>query len=324
MSTPRLPTHAEDVWECSFLFESVRDIRAVSCRGGLIVAGGEEIHLVRPGAQNMAYRKPPLGIGPLIAAAAEPCAPWRHAVASKELVAIFFRTKEGDQLMRVRPALPGASPTHIAWGRADGASTLYVRWDDGAIVRMKHDMSGVDATDLPPMAAIAADNAGVLAMVSFALPTPLAYVTRDGDTLEFRPLNGSLEPSQHVHLAVADTAVAFAIEKSGAFVSRSREAPFVPSEPLAMAGPIEFEGASSDAALLGAIHHAGVASIIRVDREGAAVRVADFGSDEVVPPEITSLSWDASRHTLWGASAQMGLVTCTAPSAKGGKKALVS
>jgi hypothetical protein len=324
MSTARLPTRPADAWECSFLFDTARSVRSVSCRGGLVVAGGAELHLLRPGAQNMASRAPPLDIGPLLVAAAEPRAPWRYAVASKEMVAVFFRTDQGDQVVRLRCTQPGPSATHMAWGRDGEASALYVRWGDGAVVRMKQDMSGVDTTDLPPMDALAADNAGVLAMVSFAQPTPLAYVTGDGENLDLRPVDLPADPSQHVYLAVAEAAVAVAVGQGGAFVSRAVDEPFVLCDPLATAGPIEFEGASSDAALFGATHQGGVGSILRVDRQGVAVRIADFGSDGGISPELTSLGWDASREMVWGASPQMGLVTCTAPSAKRGKKAPLS
>jgi hypothetical protein len=326
MSSPRLPTRTVDAWECSFLFEPARAVRAVSCHGGLVVAGGEELHLLRPGAQRMSSRPPPLDIGPIVSAAAEPRAPFRYAVASEEMVAVFYRTKEGDQLMRLRPPPPGPPATHLAWGRADGASALYIRWDDGVVARLNQDMSDIETIDLPPMDAIAVDDAGVVAMVSFAPPTPRVYVGRDGEHFAFRPLplEASVEPSQHVYLAVADMAVAFAVEDGGAFVSRAPEAPFVLSEPLATAGPVAFEGASSDAALVGAIRGAAFASILRVDREGAAVRIADFGSDAGFVPELTELAWDASRQMVWGASPQMGLVLCTAPSAKRGKKAPVS
>jgi hypothetical protein len=110
------------------------------------------------------------------------------------------------------------------------------------------------------------------------------------------------------------------VDDGGVFVSRAAEAPFVACEPLATAGPIDFEGVSSDAALFGATRHAGIVSITRVDHEGAALRIADFSSDGGVVPELTAISWDASREMVWGASPQMGLITCTAPSAKHGRK----
>jgi hypothetical protein len=326
MSRPRLPSRASEAWACSFLFDSPRDVAAVSSRGGLVVAGGEELHVVRPGAENMSSRVPPLDIGRVLVAAAEPRAPWRYAIASAELVAVFFRSASGEQIVRLRPAPAGLVATHLAWGRADGASALHVRWDDGAIVRMKQDMSGVDTTDLPPMDALASDAEGVLAMVSFAGPEPCAFVTRDGETLVSRPLP-SLAPiarTQRVHLAVAGAAVAFAIDRDGAFVSRADDAPFVASAELASAGPLEFEGTTSDAPLLGVLHGGGVATLVSVLPDGTALCIAEVQSEAGVTPEVTALSWDASRRTLWGASPQMGLVTCVAPDAKGAKKHLMS
>jgi len=329
MPAPRLPHRSTEAWECGFLFESAREVRCVSSRGGLVVAGGAELHLLRPAEQRMASRSPPLDLGVIHAAAAEPRAPWRYAVASADMVAVFFRTPEGDQILRLRCAPPGPAATHLAWGHDEaGASALYIRWEDGAVVRMKQDMTGVDTTDLPPMDAIAADNAGVLAMLSLAGPTPLAYVTRDGENLEYRSValgTAPLPPGpRHAYLAVADTAVAVALDHGGVYLSRVPDAEFVLCEPLALAGPIDFDGTRSDAGLFGAAHFAAYTSIVHVAADGEAVRIADFGTENGPAPRITGLGWDASRDMLWGASPQMGLVTCTAPGARRGKKALVS
>ncbi len=291
----------------------------MSSRGGLVVAGGDEMHVLRPGAERMASRPPPLDIGPIRVVAAEPRAPFRHAVASEELVAIFYRNEQGDQIMRLRSTPPGPSATHLAWGHAGGESTLYIRWSDGAVVRVKQDLSGIDTPDLAPMDAIAADATGNLALLSLASSAAVAYVTTDGELLASRPLPEGIARAGHVHLAIADTAVAFAVADGGVFVSRGEEAPFARCEPLASAGPVEFEGASGDAPLFGALNRAGVATILRVDSEGAAFRIADFESDAAGAPTIAGLAWDGSRHILWGASPQMGLVTCTAPDAKHGK-----
>jgi hypothetical protein len=322
MKIPPLPTSPADTWECQFLFESARDVRAVSSRGGLVLAGGDELYMSRPGAQGMASRPRPPDVGVVVGAAPEPRAPFRYAFATEELVALFIKNDQGEQIVRLRPTDSGAAPTHLAWGRAEGRSVLYVRWSDGGVMRTTPDLVGVEVIELPPMDAIASDDNGVLALVSFAQPEPLAYVTRDGEHLETRPLGAAVEPSGHVFLAVADTAVAYAIEGTGAFVSRKAGEPFVRSEPHGAAGPVDFQGVSSDAALLGANRLAAFLAIIRVTPDGAAVRIADFGSDDMPPPEMTGLSWDASRHAVWGASPQMGLVRCTAPSAKRGKKAL--
>jgi hypothetical protein len=322
MTSPKLPTRPSDTWDCEFIFESAHDVRAVSARGGLVMAGGDELYMVRPGAQGMASRARPQDMGQVVAVASEPRAPFRYAFATAEMVVLFMKSEQGEQTVRLRPMLSGASPTHIAWGPAEGANALWIRWSDGAVVRTNRDMSSVDVLDVQPMDALAADGNGVIAMVSFAEPEPRAYTSKDGESFQFRPLGVELKPADHVFMAVADEAVAYAIKGVGAFMSRAVEVPFTRSEPLGAAGPVEFQGESSDAALLGASRYARYASIVRVDREGAALRIADFGSDDAPAPEITCLSWDASRRVVWGASPQMGIVRCTEPSAKHGKIAL--
>jgi hypothetical protein len=325
MSQPRLPTRATDAWDCGFILDQASVVRGVSARGGLVVAGGDLLYMQRPGAEKMASREPPLDAGNVVIAAAEARAPWRYAFASEALVAIFFKNKTEDGIVRLRPAEQGGRPTHLAWardGHGDGHA-LYIRWDDGAIVRTMPDMSGVDVLDFPPVDAIASDSSGVLAMVTFTEEGGRAYVSHDGTHFAFRELDVPHEAGEHVHLAVADEAVAVALGQRGAYLSRAAGAPFVRCEHLTTAGPIELEGASSDAALFGAIRTPTVAAILRIDPAGAAIRVAEFESDGPVP-ELTALSWDAQRRKLWGASPQMGIVTCTAPDAKRGKKALQS
>jgi hypothetical protein len=272
----------------------------------------------------MASRAPPLDIGAIRAAAAELRAPFRYAVASADMVAVFYRAPGGDQIMRLRATPPGPVATHLAWGREGAESALYVRWNDGAVVRVKQDLSGVDSTDLPPMDAIAADHDGVLAMISLAPPSPRVYLTSDGENLEYRAAAIGAAPGGHVYLAVAGAAVAVAVDHGGAHVSRAPDADFIPCAPLALAGPLEFDGTAPGATLFGAAHFAAHTSIVRVAADGDAIRIADFSADAAPPPRITGLGWDASRHMLWGASPQMGLITCTSPDARRGKKGLVS
>jgi hypothetical protein len=290
-----------------------------------MIAGGDQLFMLRPGAQTMAFRDPPLDIGRILVAAAEARPPWRYAVASEELVALFFKGPKEDGLVRLRPEEPGIAPTHIAWARGEGnAGVLYVRWEDGAVVRTKPDMTGVDVLELPPIDALASDGNGNLALACFADDRCRVYLARDAAHLDFNEFDFPADPDGQMRLAVADKAVALAVDDGGVFVSRAAGAPFLPCEPLAKAGAFEFEGATSDSALFGAIQTATMGSIIRVDREGTAIRIAEFDSEGGPVPEITALSWDASRHKLWGASPEMGLIECTAPSAKRGKKAALS
>jgi hypothetical protein len=324
MSSPRLPSHAEDIWECSFLLNPPTAVNAVSAPGGLLIAGGDRMYMLRPGAQRMASRETPLDIGLINVVAAEPRPPWRYAVASDEMVAIFFKNKQGEQIMWVRS--PGPTPTHLAWGRSGNAFTLFIRWSDGGVLRVNPDMKGSDPLDLPPIEALAADSSGTLALLSFDPDEPRAYVTKDGETLAFRALPSELglDYDQEVNLAVADAAVAFSIENGGTFVSRTIDGPFAPCPPLATMGPLEFQGSSSDAALFGAIPGAAFASILRVDEKGSASAIAELGNDAGDSPTLLDLSWDSSRHTLWTASPEAGILSCTAPSSKGKKKVQLS
>ena len=118
--------------------------------------------------------------------------------------------------------------------------------------------------------------------------------------------------------------MAFSIGGGGAYVSRGDDDPFTRCDDLAAAGPLEFEGPSPDAALFGAIADGHAGAIVRVDRAGAAMRLAEYGSDGADRIEVASLSWDASRQTLWGASPQAGLVTQASPAAKRGKAVMLS
>ncbi len=321
MLHPRLPTHTTDAWDCGFVINPPRYVRGVSGRGGLVLAGGELIYMLRPGAETMVFREPPLDTGTVVVAAAEPRAPWRYAVASETLVALFFKNHKEDALVRLRPPDPNVTATHLAWARDGGDMVLFIRWSDGALVKTKPDMSGVDELDLPPMDAIASDASGVLALGSFMDGGCRVYLTRNGRDLEYHQLDAPLDPDGHLHLAVADRAIAAAVDRGGAHLSRDGGASFARCEQLATAGPLEFQGSTTDAALLGVCATAALTSIVRVDRDGSAARIVEFGSDGGPVPELTDISWDASRQRVWGASPQMGLVACTAPGAKARKKA---
>jgi hypothetical protein len=318
MAKPNLPTRPADTWGCEFVFDTARDVRAVSARGGLVLAGGDALYMARPGAVGLQTRPLPDDVGPVVAVAAEPRPPFRLAIATEELVVLFVRGAGGDQLVRLRGP---DRPTHLAWARVADVFSLYICWGDGAVVRSRRDMTGVEVIEVPPVQALAADNAGTLALLSAGGPDACVYVSRDGATFDVRALDIEEEPDRHVHLAVAGGAVAYSLAGDRVAVSRAKDKPFEPCAALAEAGAIDFQGPGEDAPLLGVRKEAGYVSIVRVDGAGAAMRVADFGSDDAPAPDITDIAWDASRRLVWGASPQMGLVRCTEPGAKKGKGA---
>jgi hypothetical protein len=323
MAKPQLPSSPTQTWGGGFLLDQASPVRWVEARNGLVVAGGDRLYLLRPGQEHIKHREIPLDIGPVHLAAAEPRGQRRYAFASQEMIALFLRRNGEDQIVRIRPTVPGPVARSLAWAGAGSACALWVLWDDGEVARIKPEAEAIDPLNLPPMAALASDDAGNLALVSFD-PTPLVYVTADGETLQFRDL--PLEPPDvihRLHLAVAGTAVALSVNDGPPLVSRSVDDPFTACEPLAGAGPLAFEGTDPGAALFGAIRDGSEGALIRVDRSGAAMRTAEFGADGGAGAiEIAAISWDAPRHQLWAASPQAGLLTSVAPAAKKGKKAL--
>jgi hypothetical protein len=322
MSKPRLPSHPQDTWAGGFIFDAAREVRSVSARAGMVVAGGPELYLLRPGEEQLKMREPPLDIGPVHLAAAEPRGSRRYAFAAQEMLAIFAHTGGEDKILRLRPPPPVPLATHLVWGGKKGPSALYVRWDDGSVVRMKPDLSDVEPLDLAPMEALAVDDAGTVAMLSLD-PDPRVFVMHDHETMHFRSIE-EIGEAGDIHLAVAGTAVAVSLGDGRVLVSRGENDPFTPCEALAGAGPLAFEGSSEKAALFGAMNTPSMTYLVRVDPSGAAMRIAEMGSDDGSSLEIVELSWDVTRGKLWGASPQAGLFTSVAPSAKGGKKKMLS
>lgn len=332
MSTPKLPSHAADVWEGGFLSTEPREVRAIDARGGLVVAGGADLYLLRPGQESWRMRPPPEDIGPMHAVAAEPRGPRRYAVAAEKMLAIFFKAQGSDQILRLKPQGASVKAVSLAWGSRRGPCSLWVANDDGELLRMKPDLSELEPLDVPGIAALASDEAGSVGLVSLLSDPQLVYVTHDGATLAYRVLAPEIDPEASVQIAVAEDAVALLVDEEYVLLSRAPKDPFVRVEALDFPkdkgwtlGPIAFQGATSDAALFCGRWEGGVSRIIRVDPAGNATSILEMGSTEDLgAPEIASLSWDASRQTLWGASPVAGIFHQVAPGPKGRKKISLS
>ena len=332
MSKLQLPSRAGDAWDGGFLSETWHDVQSVEARGGMVVAGGADLYLLKPGDEGWKMRPPPEDIGPVHVVAAEPRGGRRYAVASEKMFALFFKDKKGDQILRLKPHEPGALVSHLAWGGGKGPCALYVLHHDATLLRMKPDFSDLEELDVEEMSALASDDGGTVAMVALNGDAPRVYVTRDGVEMKYRAVNHAIGPDTSVAIAVADTAVALAVDERYVLVSRGIEAPFERIEILDApegsgwkTGPITFQGASNDAALLCTRWENERVRIVRVDASGAAMTILEMEATETHdPPEVSALSWDASRQTLWGASPYTGIFRCVAPSAKGKKKPFLS
>jgi len=301
-------------------------VRDVSGAGGLVIAGGgDALLMVRPGAQSWKIR-PELGdlLGPIVAVAAEPARPWRHAIASTG--GITMLGLPGDQKLTLTSATPEIQVTHMAWARFGKESVLYLRWTDGAVGRLRLDLGTMEHLHTLPMDAIASDGNGVLAMVAVRCGAPDAHAlwTRDGIRLEERravPL-ASDDPSVRVHLAVADVAIAYSVGGGGALVSRGIDEDFARCEGLERAGPLAFHGTAGGAAVFGASWSKSVCAIDRAGpgEQGPVQRIVEMGTEGGDAPRIEALAWDPSRRALWAASQQTGVTRLDEPSAKGGEK----
>ncbi len=173
-----------------------------------------------------------------------------------------------------------------------------------------------------PMDAIASDGNGVLAMVALGVGAADAHAifTRDGTRFEERPAVFVPVDGARVHLAVADTAIAYGVEGRGVHVSRGVDDDFVPVEGLAGAGAVAFQGTSADGAVFGAVWTRSLCAIDRVDAKGNVQRIAELGADGADAPKVTAMTWDGSRRTLWSVSPHAGILKSGEPQPKGKKR----
>jgi hypothetical protein len=309
-------------------FEKTGSIWSVSAHAGRVLVGGSALHRLRGGDQRWQYRELPDGVDFVRKTAQEPWAPWRQAVATDEGVAIFVGKEGEGRVAHVRPADGSTYVTNLGWGRVGERSALFVLWEDGEVARLYPERGDQDVLDLPPMAALASDSNGSVAMLAWEELS--VFVTDGSERVRFRRIEFPKDwydalPDQidmPFHLAVAGKAVALSIGWEGAFVTRDIETmPFEKCEPLSLAGALTFEGSSPDSALFGAVCTESFASIVRVDASGNAMRLGDLRSERGPAVPFDELAWDTTRRRLFAVHRQAGLVVATAPDAKGGKLA---
>jgi hypothetical protein len=298
-------------WFLSFCFDKPQDVAQVSVRAGVLVAGGAQMHRMLRGNQGIQSREAPEG-EPIRAVAVEPVAPYRCAVASDHGIAVFdFKAADGGhQSLRFPPGEP--KPVALAWGKVKGRWMLHVLRDDQLVVRPAPP-NELEELPLPGALTLANDDEGTVAIVTDGSP-PLMYVSDDGEQWNYRGVETSepIRKGAEVHAALGRTGTAISIEGEGVWTSKGRTEPFTPCELLALAGAIALD---ERGALYAAVHEPLVEAIVRVDPDGTMEHIGELASKGGAVPRITSLAWDASRQTLWGASS-VGLLLMRAPKAK--------
>ena len=80
----------------------------------------------------------------------------------------------------------------LAWGRVRGQPAVFVAWTSGELRIVYPDACTARDLDLPPMAALAYDDTGTIAMFSFE-GGGRVYVTKDGEHYEYRALDVTKE-----------------------------------------------------------------------------------------------------------------------------------
>jgi hypothetical protein len=304
------------------MLDPARPVRDVSVGGGLLVAGGDALHMLRPGAVRPALRELPQDAG-LAAVAVEPWAPFRYAIAARGLLQIFSGRDPDERLFELGFTEQKAEPTHLAWTRHGGETMLYLRGRDSKLRRFRPGLPAIEELESPPIAAIAADASGVLATID-VLGDQDACISRDGTGWDCRPLTtipvADGDDDLHIRLAVSGGAIAYSVDGMGTYVSWAPGAEFERCDGL-MWGPIAFHG---DDALLCAYSVEATSRVARRTRQGETTLI--FELETAWTPdaamEISAIAWDASRRTLWGASPGAGLLMAKQPGA-GGAKGLI-
>ena len=324
MSTLKLPSRPSETWECGFTSDERRSVSWIEARNGAVIAGGD---------QHWMMRRLPENIEPPTVVAIEPRGQRRFAVGAGRTLGIFFKSKIGDQTLTIgMPETPASWIENLAWGGEKGTCSLYVQRTDGVVLRMKPDLSDLEELDVEEMSALASDDDGTVAMLALDGAESRVYTTKDGAAMTFRQFALDIDLDARVDIAVAGEAVAVLVEQQYVLLSRGPDDPLQrieildsPEDSGWKTGPITFQGTSTDAALFCARWENNLVRLVRVEASGTATAIAELGATATLdPPEVVSLSWDARRQTLWGASPQAGIFRCVAPRAKGKNKPVLS
>jgi hypothetical protein len=326
----------DELWVVDFAVTpaaGARGPRFVSAAGGLVVAVGESLHMLRPGSQRLRSRPLPADLE-VVAVAAEPWSPYRLAIASPESVAIYSGHRPHEPSMNAVSVDPEHSATHLAWTRSQGKTVLDLRLRTGELMQLNlDDLTTATFGDLR-VQAIASDATGTLALLDLAPVEPnnvgdVRFLGVDGVEGNARWIDcGSLDNDDGVtwtiHLALCGKAVAYAVDPSDhdaysgdanvSWEEDEDDGHSFKSGPGVFQGPIAFQ---NERVIFCAYNVEGRVSVLRWERDGSFTRIARFGMHddfvEGTPATVTALAWDEERRVLWAASPELGLIKLTEP-----------
>ena len=136
----------DDFWACAFVPAPAPRVRFVSAAGGLVIAAGDALHMLRPGSQRLRSRALP-GDMEVLAVAAEPWSPYRFALATPKWVGVYTGHRPYEPVCEVTFKNPKVGATHLAWTRRDGQPMLCVRQRNSELTQVDLTEGSMSAID---------------------------------------------------------------------------------------------------------------------------------------------------------------------------------
>lgn len=304
---------SELTWSIREVVDPGTPVGAVACVLGRIMIGGEGIFRVMPGSWDVQVRKLPEGVGFPLSIALEPRPPFRVAVGAESGDVLIFTDTSNATSITGHPftEVRGAKRAEqLAWVVNDGESTLFARTDDSSLYGMKAE--GWARLEVPPVRAIACDDAGGFAALCLIEGQPRVYTTCDGGTVwRYRSLElpVAAEPNAPAALALAGEALALSIGDSGIIIDRGEDAETERIAGFDRAYALAFQGSREDAWLYVGLQRRGEdpAAVWLLDDAGEMIKVMDFLCEDQDPLDLGPLAWDATRGALM-VSSRAGLL----------------
>ncbi len=290
-------------------------VASVACAEGCIMAGGAQVFRVGPGSWDVQHRGLPEGAELPLSIAMEPRPPFRLAVGPESGdVILFTDTVTSSSITGHAFIAEGAKQAlELAWVAYEDRSSLFARTDDRELYRMG--TLGWERVDLPPVHAIARDEAGGFAALTVVEGVPRIHATSDaGATWHVRALGVEVEaaPDAPASMAIAGPAVAVVIGDSGPLVSRRPGELATRHADLPRAYALAFganDGGPADDFIYVALRRtdAEPAAVALLGADGSVFKVMDFLADDHGPLELGPIAWDSSRRALM-VSSRGGLI----------------
>jgi hypothetical protein len=326
MAKKKRPPVSQLTWSIREVLDPGTPVSSVGCAGGAIVVGSARLLRVAPGGWMLQQRPVPDGLELPVSLAVEPRPPFRVAIGPEDGdVVIFTDTSTASSIMGhgFSETRGSKQAKELCWVVNDGESSLYARTDDDNVYRMQADAIW-DQLEIPPVRAVACDDAGGFAALTVVDGRPRVYITPDGgDRFQLRDLGVDVEaaPDAPAFMALAGTAVVVGVGDSGPMVSRDAGADTLRYPKLDRAFSAAFPGPDPQGSIYVAQQRRGPtpAQVWLLDEAGGEpLMVMEFLADDHEALDLERVVWDPARGALLIPS--RGGMLALSPETKGPKK----